>query len=248
MENINQLAGNQELIQICKNFILPKTYPVVIKEPYLPFVPYNWNGILVLAEAQNLSQYVNRYDNYIQELNSWSEEDKILRLGKRGPNLDIQPWDDFSIRIALLAMIPNINIEEVAVSNAVPWSLTKELVANDNPSKEMISKAIAFWKEIFDKWNPKLKKIIALGRVAERVMAGAGKGDLVFKLLLPAPRNLNNMMTMFDSDDLLQRYPEVKSAMGKLSLDKNAPYLKRKILFACHAVSRGKKVFDNFFR
>ena len=49
----------ERLFEICASHITPSEISVVIPEPYVPFVPDDWNGILVLAESQNLSQTSN---------------------------------------------------------------------------------------------------------------------------------------------------------------------------------------------
>ena len=45
---------SKRLITICQRYVLDAHSLVVVPEPYIPLMPEQWNGTLVLAEAQNL--------------------------------------------------------------------------------------------------------------------------------------------------------------------------------------------------
>jgi hypothetical protein len=71
-----ELPQINELISICENHTLPLTINAVVKEPYIPYLPEKWNRILVVAEAQNLSD-----TNYVNGLINAPIETRIRRLG-----------------------------------------------------------------------------------------------------------------------------------------------------------------------
>jgi hypothetical protein len=64
-------------IRICKQYGPLGTIHAIIAEPYIPFVPEDWNGVLVLAESQNLSK---KNASYVAWLNGLSARDRIRRL------------------------------------------------------------------------------------------------------------------------------------------------------------------------
>ncbi|NTJ39282.1 hypothetical protein HQK29_16785 [Vibrio vulnificus] len=66
------------LISTCKKYILTIKIQLLIGEPYIPYIPNNWNGVLVLAESQNLSAGNN---DYVQSLYNMSQDERIQRLG-----------------------------------------------------------------------------------------------------------------------------------------------------------------------
>lgn len=228
----------EPLMAVCRKFTDEAPEGVVIPEPYIPFIPENWNSILVLAEAQNLSD-----KGYSDGLRRQGTDECILRLlnAKNKNGIGVKPWDDWHAKLALKAMIPKINLTEVAVSNAVPWSCLNEKGENANPTGEMQEQAGKFWKDLFAAWEPDLKKIIVLGNVAEGVMIRAAqKREDWLKLRLPSLNNLNRVQGMFDREDLLRRFSEVKKAaeaLGKPDLVKSHSH----VFFACHAVSLGSQ-------
>lgn len=54
----NQHTG---LIDLCIRHTLPAGVPAVLPEPYFPHMPANWNGVLVLGEAQHLGRKNDAY-------------------------------------------------------------------------------------------------------------------------------------------------------------------------------------------
>lgn len=67
-------------------------YKPVFLEPYIPYIPKKWNGILVLAEAQNLAK---SNKDYVDILNKMGMNRRIKRLYeaiKTEKRVRIQPW------------------------------------------------------------------------------------------------------------------------------------------------------------
>ncbi len=81
------------LLAICRSGVLKKAGEETVPEPYIPFVPDNLNGGLVLAEAQN---HGAKSREYLEWLRGLSSRDRMLRFYMRGEQLGCQPWDDGS--------------------------------------------------------------------------------------------------------------------------------------------------------
>ena len=45
------MEGGQALLQVCEQCTLLAPAGAVVKEPYVPYVPDAWNGVLVLAST-----------------------------------------------------------------------------------------------------------------------------------------------------------------------------------------------------
>ncbi len=71
------MYNREKLIAICQKYVVSESVNVVIKEPYIPYVPKNWNGMIVLAESQNLS---STNEGYVQSLKSKNADKRINRL------------------------------------------------------------------------------------------------------------------------------------------------------------------------
>jgi hypothetical protein len=249
-----------DLINICKNHKYPHPEEVMFVEPYLPYIPKDWNGILVLSESQNIKEGDKYYKWLIDELN---EETRMTRLGRkesRPPNIDcldigIGPWDDGTIKIALQAIFeganPKLKLENVAVSNAVPWTKKRRGSKNENPDKCMKNKAKEFWEDIFGMWEPKINMLIVLGNIAEEVMNNIEikekyvKNQL--KLVSPSQRYLNFVRGAFDCNEVEKSFPMIQKAFYTLEIDKNTKYYKNKVFYAHQAVIRGLDKFKECF-
>lgn len=247
------------LLEVCEKYRTDAPENVLFAEPYLPYGLESWNGILVLAE----SQAIRPDDDYAQWLQQLTRTQRMTRLGRKKPppypdepdKIGIGPWDDGTIKLALQAIFEGaklkLRLEDIAVSNAVPWT-RKSTGKNLNPDKQMEGKAAEFWKKIFDVWEPDIKALIVLGNIAKRVLTDAGilsdskYKDKCLKLWLPSPNAINRVHGMFDCADLKIRFPEVERALNTIEI--NEKQYKMKVFFACHAVSRGKKDFQNWFR
>jgi hypothetical protein len=218
------------LLNVCKEYIYPDKKVVIVCEPYLPYRPKIWNGILVLAEAQ--SSNASRYWDKLRDLD---ETAKMTRLGRKelqdeegDGDIGIGPWDDGTIKFALQVIFkeacPKLKLEEIAVSNAVPWTRgSGKDGKNLSPDEQMEIEAAKFWGKIFDVWH-NIKVLITLGKVAERVMKNAGilKNEKFIEnwLKLYHPSYTNRVKGVFCCDDLKTRFREVQKTLDSLdSLD-----------------------------
>ncbi len=223
----------KQLIEICKNYYIENEI-AVIAEPYIPFIPENWNGILVLAESQNLSK---ANQSYVKELRKDSPYDRLIRLYKNTKFIGVYPWDDGSLKLAIESAL-KVNANETAVSNAVLWSQRSGSGANKNPERIIQELSTEIWNEFLYILNPEL--VILAGKIAQEVINRTKwKGNK--KALRLSSRNaMSRISGMFDKNDLLKRYPEVREVA-----EKNKSWIKdyslNKIFYACHAVSLLKK-------
>lgn len=222
------------LMEICRKHILPMSANVVLHEPYIPYIPDNWQGDLMLAEAQNLS-ITNQ--EYVERLANRSEAERINRLCNSN-DLGIGPWDDFTMKIAYEAAFGQC-AEAVAVSNGVLWSEVTENSSNKNPSYELIKLSSELWRELLTILSP--KKIIACGKIALSVIQGINGSCEPIPLRLPSRTALSRVSGMFSKLDLLNRFPEVaRLRCNRIEWFKDVPWgntEQNKIFFACHAVS-----------
>jgi len=246
----------EALLNECKKHAYKDTENVIVPEPYLPYMPENWNGILVLAESQ--SSNAGEYWDWVKEKSELAKLECMQRLGKYPKGgLSIGPWDDGTVKLAVQAIFEGANLdlkfEDVAVSNAVPWTRGGgNNSKNLRPDGQMIAKAVDFWKDIFEVWNPDIKALIVLGNIAEEVMNAPGikekykKNQL--KLRSPSRRYISLVSGMFDCDDLKARFTEVQKALETPKISKDVKdYYKNKVFFACHAVSLGVPKFKEWF-
>ncbi|MGF1907859.1 hypothetical protein L4C38_00150 [Vibrio kasasachensis] len=226
-----KMVNIEGLISTCKKYVLDDRNTVVISEPYIPYVPKNWNGVLVLAESQNLS--VSNTD-YVQFLSKMSTDERIKRLGYSTDFVGVYPWDDGSIKLAVEAAL-HVNASEVAVSNAVLWSQRGGNDQNVNPDLDLQSLSSGIWSELLSLLNPKI--VVCCGKIAQRVVSKSGwEGETIF-LRLPAKTAMSRVSGMFTEDDLFKRYPEVEKVADRNPLWLSGGYRQNKIFFACHAVS-----------
>jgi len=237
----------EALLNVCKKHCYQDAENIIVPEPYLPYVPENWNGILVLAESQS-----SAHPQYWKQVKKESILERMQRLGKYPRELSIGPWDDGTIKLALQAIfegadLNNLKLEDVAVSNAVPWT-RKGTGKNLNPDEQMQAKAAEFWKEIFNVWKPDIKALVVLGNVAKRVMRNAVLEKYrVLELRLPSPNAINRVSGMFNCVDLKTRFPEVEKALHTLKIIEKEKQYQMKVFFACHAVSHGVSEFKKWY-
>jgi hypothetical protein len=224
---------DDSLAEICSRHFLDASFGATIPEPYIPLIPPRWNGALVVAEAQN---HGVGSSGYLERLKAMTVAARIRRLSSR-EQVDIQPWDDGSLKLAVVAAF-DVDPRDTAVSNAVLWSQVDSQGRNVTPSDTLIERSMLVWSELLPALNPKY--IITAGTLADKVIGGAlGQCDNMprrVKLRLPSPMALSRVSGMFDVADLLDRYPEVRAAADAHS-DWVASHRKNKIFFACHAVS-----------
>lgn len=223
--------------EVCLKHILPESPPslVVFREPYIPYVPSDWNGLLVLAESQNLAGAKHPHRS---ELETMTERERIDRLYNNDGIRHVGPWDNGHLKMAveLLGFDP----ERAAVSNAVPWTM-EDSKRNRNPDGQLIECAKGFWSDIIPELSMAhgLALVITVGKVARQVME-AGNQPRAFTLFPLASSSTNlfgRVAWLFDTQDLLARYPEGNSIVLRYFPTPSAPT----VLFACHVLSMKAK-------
>lgn len=227
----------EKLLEICKNYTFEEGNNVVIREAYIPYIPDAWNGILVLAESQNLSSSSDK--SYVNALRKASAEEKMTRL--RGDShfglgkgyVGIEPWDNGSLKLAIEAAFDDMDAENTAVSNSVLWSQANG-DKNRNPKGELQKRSQKIWDEMLTALAPKL--IICSGAIAARMLEGTKWSGTPIKLRHSSPQAISRVLDMFDVEDLLSRYPEVKRVVERKP-EWVESYRRNNIFFACHAVS-----------
>jgi len=222
-------------MRVCESTPGPKESEFTVPEPYVPHIPPQWNGMLVLAEAQN---HGDVHGEYMTWLASLSRRDRLRRLYLRGSDLGIQPWDDGSLKLALDAAFP-YPAQRWAVSNAVLWSQVDSEGRNVRPSERACTRSAGVWARMLPILRPDL--IVTAGRVAQDTVTAAlsrsAFGCARLALRLPSPMSISRVSSMFDLDDLLSRFPEVARAEQRHPKWTASGYRRNKIFFACHAVS-----------
>lgn len=223
-----------KLIQICSKHTLRGGLRAVVREPYIPLVPKAWNRLLVLAEAQNLS---DSSSDYVANLARCPPTGRIDRLAPALDDVGVEPWDDGSLKIAVHTALGE-SPDDTAVSNAVLWSVATRKGTNARPSDELRSKSVEVWLEMLDVLNP--MHVLTAGVMARDIVTKCRvELQAVWRhsaVLLPSPSLLSRVAGIFDENDLFLRYPEV-ARTTKTHPAWFGSYRKNKILFACHAVS-----------
>lgn len=227
------LILKERLKAICKQYILQEYDNVVIREPYIPYLPDNWNRVLVLAESQNLS---NTNYGYVDTLLANNEDWRCDRLNERHSleGIGVYPWDDGSIKIAIEAAL-GVSAFETAVSNAVLWSQRGTSEQNITPGISLQKRSVSLWNEMLGVLDP--EKIVCCGKVASNVIEETGRNIKVLKLRLPARTAMSRISGMFEMNDLLKRFPEVQNTIDRHPEWLGKDYCLNKVFFACHAVS-----------
>lgn len=221
------------LVNICRGHIMRAARGVTVPEPYIPYIPDRWNRCLVLAEAQN---HGAKSREYLKWLKGLGQRDRLLRLYLQNGRVGCQPWDDGSLKLALAAAF-DVDPERWAVCNGVLWSSVDKSGRNINPSTRSQQRSAALWSEFLDVLRPTL--VVTAGKVARDVIDAACPegGCPRVALKLPAPSYLSRASGLFDHEDLLARYPEVRAVAERHPEWLGGKYERNKILFACHAVS-----------
>ena len=232
--NVQELR--KKLIEICQSYGAYKgSTKVVVDTPYIPYIPDNWNGVLVLAEAQNLNIGDYREFTELQKIcRLYPDQDCSKKYDDLYPysRLQIQPWQDGSIPLGLKAAL-DLDPYQTAVCNACFWSL-RENGKNMNPNEEMQRQSRVLWREMWKELNCDIKRVICCGSIAKSIFNFTERDCL----RLPSPNALSRVSGMFTEEDLFKRYPEVKEVFANF---KDSAYRHNKIFYACHAVSILKK-------
>ena len=225
---------SKDLLAACKKYVIFGSEGVVINEPYIPFIPNNWNGIIVLAESQNLS---STNEDYVKYLNSLNVNERMNRLSLGDDEIGVSPWDDSSLKLAIEAAL-KVKASETAVSNAVLWSQRGDSNQNINPNIDLQKKSSELWTELLAILKPNL--IICSGNVADSVINNTDWSGNKVKVRLPSKTAMSRISGMFNENDLLTRYPEVKAVADTHPEWLSGGYKRNKIFFACHVVSLNK--------
>ena len=206
----------EALINICRK----KDYHIDLVEyglnnfdkfPYIPYIPEQWNGILVLAESQQLRGNDKGNLEYLERIKKASEIDQITRLGNRkiapeGPEklVGIWPWDNGLIKFALLAALPNERIENFALSNSIPWHLDKN---NPKQLKFLKDKSCMFWQDVLNIIRP--KTIICTGEIAETIISKTNYCNDDNACMQYNLRSASQLHWVAKKDFNIQHYPEL---------------------------------------
>jgi len=221
----------RKLVEVCARRCVTKPKPTV-PQAYIPYVPAKWNGMLVLAEAQNHGDA-----EYLWWLKGLTVDERVRRLYLR-ERIGIQPWDDGSLKLAVEAAF-GAPADRCAVSNAVLWSTVGPRGEHHSPDLAHIARSQKVWWRMLPVLKPNV--ILATGKIAADMMrplvAELPTPCKLVCLRLPSPSNLSRISGMFDTEDLLTRYPEVGRAATRHPEWLEGRYRKNKIFFACHAVS-----------
>lgn len=208
---------NDKLIKICKKI----DYQIDLKEyslndfdkfPYIPYIPKQWNKILVLAEAQQLRGKIKGNLTYRKRLEEASEQNQITRLGNKAITpepekmIGIWPWDNGYIKLALLAVFPNESIGKYALSNSIPWHLNKN---NNKQFYFLRDKSIAYWGEILPILKP--KAIICTGEIARKIISKTKYCCEKNKCNQYNLRSASRLHFVAKRDFDIQKYPELIS-------------------------------------
>lgn len=140
------------------------------------------------------------------------------------------------VKLAIEAAF-GVEAKETAVSNAVLWSQRDpdNPNKNANPDSDLQRLSSDLWREMLSILNPEL--VICSGKIAYDVIREAGwKEKDIKRLWSSSPTAMNRVSGMYDEDDLLRRYPEVKKVLD-IHPEWGEQQRKNKVFFACHAVS-----------
>jgi hypothetical protein len=254
MKTKKENALRAKLLQVCKNHKMSDseikkydgTQVKYDKFPYAPYIPKNWNKTLVLAESQQLRGKNDGNSEYVKSLLKANDDDLIFRLGKESiieekpdVQLGVTPWDEGYIKLAMLSCFPKFKIDQFGVSNAVPWELHKD---NKRQTAFLKDKSIEFWKELLPVLKPKY--IVCTGEYADSIISDTCFCDdkKCLQLNIRSASQLGRVAYLFDENDLLKRYPEVKKAYKSfrriVKIDKQDK--RNYVFYAAHAVSKIK--------
>lgn len=175
------MTDRQFLFEICgmPEFDLGQQYGVVISKPYIPHFPNDmskWNGFLLVAQAQNLSDTYRPYREALEQCDNTEYLYDRLNLSSRHfpselcdnghgvyRDVAIAPWQKGVIPFAIAAASyilgypspsdPLRAIEGSAVMNAIPWSRVAYNNNNDAlidapPRTAIVRKSEDFWRKL----------------------------------------------------------------------------------------------------
>ena len=226
-----------KLKRICKSRFLGDDQRVIFPEPYIPYIPDSWNGIMVLAEAQNLAKSNN---DYVAILNNMSSDQRIERLYyavKTERRIRIQPWDDGSLQLAVEAAL-KVNPIETAVSNSVMWSQRKNNGTNRNPSNVLITTSMEIWAMMLKEIAPKI--VVTAGAVARDLIRPIWPQKKQINLRLPSPLAMAILAGRTDQGYIESQRKTIQGLLLKypIMFEKNKRF---KELYIWHAITETNK-------
>ena len=210
---------------------------VVVPEPYVPFIPRlpsGWNGILVVAIAQNLADTQREYREWLESLKPHDRWNRLNIDGSPLKGIGIGPWDDGTIKLCVAALRGAKAVDRIAVSNAILWS------GRDGGAVELLSKQAGIasaeaWREMLHVTNP--AEVIAFGSDAHKVMKKAGvPQDRLVCMPGPFVRKYSFSFRM-DVGRLVSAFPEVARARADLAGRVELAHEAMAIHCACACVS-----------
>lgn len=224
----------------CAQHTLPFDMDAVINESYIPFIPDNWNGVLVCAEAQNLSK---KNDAWIDVLMQGSIDDRMRRLydPELGVATGVGPWDAGYLKLAI--SILGYDPLRTGVCNAVPWSLRSARGTNRNPDALIQRRSIDFWNNLGETLQSHTKFLLLCGNIANTVLGASTWTRSIEKTVvrLPSPMLLNPASSLFEVEDLIQRYSGIKEHMVRIWGDSPKALTKQRAVYAAHVMSSAKQ-------
>lgn len=199
-----------------------------------------WDGVLVVAIAQNLSDTYAQYRTILEQLHS--SEQFVTVWDRLNQNLlpvdgeiGIGPWDDGTMKLAVASVLGADEPQKVAVSNAIPWS-PKAGSGSELLDDDMKAAAIRFSSDILTNLRP--TKVLALGAKARDVMKPTANGRMPV-IDMPGPFiRLYNQGYKMKPERLLQAFPEVARALSALRGRIRIANEDMAIHCACASVSR----------
>lgn len=203
-----------KLVKICNDFRFEDSVRIdnlVLETPYIPFIPDSWNKnkVLVLFEAQNLSQ---TNQDYVDKLKQLPKRDKIERLYEK-PNLGIAPWDLGYLDFPLKVCFPDYEYTDFAVGNAVLWSLASE--KNLTPTNYIMKRSSELWSLMLNEMEPKI--IISVGNKAAYVIEKSSYSGIKISTYFPYGIYPNFVNKHFDFTSLVERNVSVDRALKLLN-------------------------------
>lgn len=225
----------RRLLAACERHVISERGEHTVLEPYVPRIPDNWNGRIVLAEAQN---HGSRSSAYVAWLLARGHRGRMRRLDFWEHGVGIQPWDNGTLKLAVEAAFGG-PADRWAVSNAVLWSRVARGGGDGKPSAELIRRSVAAWVDFLRILQP--DHVVTAGRKAGTAIGESlrrtGLSALHTALESPSPKRLCSLSRGFDPDDLLQRFPAAAHVIRQHPDWLGRKNTKHKVFFTCHAVS-----------
>lgn len=168
--DVNISSSKEYLFGVCKRF---HNESAIVEEPYIPYFPSDWCGVLLIAESQNLSKKNAEYVSLLKGLSRLERYDRLAYSVNYERLLRIQPWIDGYMPLSA-AVCTNMDPSSMAVTNAIPWSWTSNSGCNLNPAREHFAKAVEFNREVLLSSKPNV--VITYGSMAKEVVSSL-RGD-----------------------------------------------------------------------